>query len=115
MFYVNNYTELISTIQNATFKDIIYLNPGTYVISNAISFLGKAITIKGLEGSKNTFVECGFQNAFVFNNFESSDSVLEGVTIRGCLNRTAINMNQEIGVVLRDIVFENIGKDVLTF
>ncbi|MGA1871118.1 MAG: choice-of-anchor Q domain-containing protein [bacterium] len=74
-----------STIQEAIDKalqgDTILVYPGEY--RENISFKGKAITVRAVEGTKKTFIiSPEFLPAVRFTSGEKEDSVLEGFTIK---------------------------------
>jgi len=76
----------LSTALNLTqYRDTVYLLPGTYPIttSNPLSFSGKAFTIKSYYNDPNTVIFAGTTNnpIITVKSFESSDSVLDGITL----------------------------------
>lgn len=72
-----------TAIASAQNGDRIELLPGTYV--GTIDYLGKAITISGVNGPDATILDgTGFNKAVVtFKSGETQSSVLERVTVRG--------------------------------
>ncbi|MBN2053784.1 hypothetical protein JW905_02600 [bacterium] len=80
-----DYTTIQDAVSNACMYDTIIVADGTYTGSSNrnISFAGKAIRITSENGPTECVIDC--QNngrAFIFNNGEGSDSILEGFTIR---------------------------------
>ena len=67
-------------LANASNGDEILVSKGTY--SENIDFLGKAVTVRSVEGPDVTTINAGFiGSAVVFINGEGPDSVLEGFTL----------------------------------
>ena len=61
--------------------DIVLVAPGTYVEN--ISFLGKAITVQGEQGTESTIIDGNQSGSVVlFNNNEGQDSILDGFTLQ---------------------------------
>ena len=69
--------------------DTVLVAPGEYVITEPITFRGKAITVKSETGSDETTIRMGTPvdperaSVVVFENNETAASVLEGFTITG--------------------------------
>lgn len=66
--------------------DTVQILAGTYkgFGNRNLNFLGKAITVRGVAGPGNTVIDPqGIGRGFFFQNEETSDSILEGVLIRG--------------------------------
>jgi len=82
-------------IDAATDGDTVLVAPGEYVITEPVTFRGKAITVKSETGPDETTIRMGTPadtnrgSVVVFENGETAESVLEGFTItggRGSLN-----------------------------
>jgi hypothetical protein len=82
-----------STIQEgidaAIDGDTVVVSPGEYVVTEPITFRGKAITVQSETGSDETTVRMGTPaetnrgSVVVFENNETTMSILEGFTITG--------------------------------
>ncbi len=69
--------------------DTIYIADGTHYFSGYpdISFQGKAITVKSINGPENCIIDLnGTEGGFRFELSEGSDSVLSGVTISNAVS-----------------------------
>ncbi len=67
-------------INSASHTGTIVVFPGSYVEN--INFMGKAVTVKSLEGPGGTIIDGnGAGPVVTFNTSEKSDSILEGFTI----------------------------------
>lgn len=84
-----DFTDIQSAINAADPGDIVQIADGIYTGSGNqnISFLGKAITVKSINGPAACIVEGdnsepSLNRGFVFETDETRDSVLEGITIR---------------------------------
>jgi len=75
------YPTIQSAINAAGTNDIIQVQPGTYVEN--IDFLGKKITVTGVGGYGQTFIDGGMngQNVVTFQGAEDNTTILEGFTI----------------------------------
>ena len=67
-----------SAVSDATNGDTVLVYDGSYIEN--INFLGKAISVKSVNGANNTIID-GNENGHVvtFNNNEGLDSVLERI------------------------------------
>ncbi len=69
--------------------DTVLMAPGEYVITEPITFRGKAITVKSEAGPDETTIRMGTPadtnrgSVVIFENSESAESILEGFTITG--------------------------------
>ena len=74
------YSAIQSAISDATNEDTVLVYDGTYIEN--INFLGKALSVKSVNGAESTIID-GNENGHVvtFNTNEGLDSVLEGFTI----------------------------------
>ena len=76
-------------IDAAVDADTVLVAPGEYVITEPITFRGKAITVKSEAGPDETFIRMGTPSdtkrgtVVIFENGETSVSVLDGLTITG--------------------------------
>ena len=76
-------------IDVANDDDTVLVAPGEYVISEPITFLGKAITVQSEAGPNETTIRMGTPavtnrgSVVIFENNEITESVLEGFTITG--------------------------------
>jgi len=84
--YFNN---IQAAIDYANDGDTIRVLNGTYTGdgNRDISFRGKAVTVRSLNGPENCIIDCQGSEAephrgFLFHNWEDSNSVLDGFTIR---------------------------------
>lgn len=84
-----DFTDIQSAINAADASDIVEIADGIYTGAGNqnISFLGKAITVKSINGPGNCIIEGDNamptpNRGFIFESEEGRGSVLEGVTIR---------------------------------
>ncbi|MHC4258708.1 MAG: right-handed parallel beta-helix repeat-containing protein, partial [Planctomycetota bacterium] len=84
-----DFTDIQSAITAASPGDIVEIADGVYsgTGNSNISFLGKAITVKSINGPDYCIVEgsssdWGYDRAFIFESGETSDSILDGITIQ---------------------------------
>lgn len=77
-----------ATIQDAIVAanpcDTVWILPGTYSGSENVNlnFHGKKLSVIGAEGAEQTVIDCqGLAPAFTFDNMESRESLLRGITI----------------------------------
>ncbi len=78
------YCSIQTAINNAVDTDEIVVAPGTYV--ETINFLGKAITLRSLDGRENTVIDgtdLGYGSVVVCESGEGPATVLDGFTITG--------------------------------
>jgi parallel beta-helix repeat protein len=74
------YTSIQTAINDAVTGDTVLVYDGTYVEN--ISFMGKAITVKSVNGAASTTIDGNASGSVVtFNNSEGSGSVLDGFTV----------------------------------
>ena len=79
-----DYNTIQKAIDAAWDGSTIWLADGTYIgIGNRdVDFKGKAITIRSINGPNNCIINCQrASRAFIFNNYESATSVLQGLTV----------------------------------
>jgi hypothetical protein len=76
-------------IDAANDSDTVLVAAGEYVITEPVTFLGKAITVKSEAGPDETTIRMGTPadtnrgSVVVFENNETTESILEGFTITG--------------------------------
>jgi hypothetical protein len=76
-------------IDAANDGDIVLVSPGVYVVTEPVTFRGKAITVKSVTGSDSTIIQMGTPtdpnrgSVVVFEDQETAASVLDGFTITG--------------------------------
>ncbi len=76
------YCSIQTAIENAVDTDEIVVAPGTYF--ETINFLGKAITLRSLNGPDVTVIDAQLTGSVVTcNSLEGTDTVLDGFTITG--------------------------------
>ena len=86
---VSDFTEIQPAIDFAAAGDTVVVLPGEYVITEPITFLGKAITVKGEKGAAETTIRMSVPqdpdrgSVVIFESGEKNDSVLEGFTLTG--------------------------------
>jgi hypothetical protein len=77
------YTSIQAAINAAVDGDTVLVHDGTYVEN--INFLGKAITVKSVNGAASTINGNGSSSLVTFNHGEGSGSVLDGFTMTNCI------------------------------
>jgi hypothetical protein len=76
-------------IDASTDGDVVLVAPGEYVITEPITFRGKAITVKSEAGPDETTIRMGTPadvnrgSVVIFENNETNSSILDGFTITG--------------------------------
>lgn len=78
---------LQSAIDQATNGQTIYVDDGIYHGPGnvAVSFQGKAVTLRSKHGPSNCIVDCGGVNqGFILSNNEDHFTVIQGFTIKNC-------------------------------
>ena len=86
-----DYTEIQPAIDAAVDSDTVLVKPGQYLATEPITFLGKAITVRGERGAKETTIRLSEsllglrwnRAVVVFDQSESGRTVLEGFTLTG--------------------------------
>ncbi|GMU83735.1 MAG: hypothetical protein AMXMBFR47_36050 [Planctomycetota bacterium] len=72
-------------IDSAVDGDVVLIADGVYtdIRDRGIQYFGKRITVRGASGPANCIIDAlGLGRGFQFDNGETSESILEGVTIR---------------------------------
>ncbi len=86
IYVPDNYTTIQAAITAAATGDQILIRDGTYTgVSNKnLSFGGKAITVRSANDNPGAcIIDCQSNGrAFIFNNGESGNAVVQGITIR---------------------------------
>ena len=89
----------------------IVVSDGLYsgVDNTMINVLGKAITIQSANGPENCIIDCENQSqAFLFENGEQADTILEGFTIRaGTAGKGGAIFVMAANPTIRQCIFEN--------
>ena len=85
-----DYTDIQSAIDAAADGDTVLVKPGEYVITEPITFGGKAIAVRGEAGAAETVMRMAEEPAdpdrasvVIFESGETQASVLEGFTLTG--------------------------------
>ena len=85
-----DYVEIQLAIDKAADGDTVLVKPGQYVITEPVTFKGKAILVKSEGGADETTIRMSAAPAdpdrasvVIFENGESEQSVLEGFTLTG--------------------------------
>jgi hypothetical protein len=84
-----DFNNIQAGIDAVTDGDIVLVAPGEYVITEPITFRGKAITVRSETGRDETTIQMGTPadpnrgSVVIFENNETSASVLDGFTITG--------------------------------
>jgi len=90
-------------IDAAVDGDTVLVAPGEYVITEPITFRGKAITVKSEAGPDETTIRMGTPadtnrgSVVVFENNETAASILEGFTITGGRGSLLLPQNTWVG------------------
>ena len=75
----------IAVYRGGMYGDIVVVKSGTYTGpgNKNLNFSGKAITVRSEDGPEATIIDCENEGmGFIFNNIETSSSVVDGFTIR---------------------------------
>ena len=89
----SDHTSIQPAIDAAQDGDTVLVKPGEYVITVAIMFRGKAITVKGEDGPRETTIrmsetsEARGRSVVIFERGDNDTALLEGFTITGALGR----------------------------
>lgn len=92
-----------SGIDGAVDGDTVLVAPGEYVITEPVTFRGKAITVKSEAGRDETTIRMGTPvdtnrgSVIIFENGETTASVLEGFTITGGISSWVPSANAYAG------------------
>lgn len=91
------YPTIQAAINAASSGDTVLVHPGTY--TEAIDFLGKAITVRGRDGADKTIISGGMQTVILvrFVSGETAASVLQGFTIAGTEGKTGARGMEIVG------------------
>ena len=99
----DDYAEIQAAIDTSADGDTVLVAPGQYVITEPITFRGKAITVKSEDGPDETIIQMGAPadperaSVAVFTSNETSDSVLDGFTITGGRGSLDASRNEWVG------------------
>jgi len=100
----NPFCKIQHAITASTDDDTVRVAAGTYVEN--LDFLGRAVTVLGVEGPELTTIQTEHAERIVtFNTSEGPKSILEGFTISGGSNGGIICMNSS--PTIRDCIIEN--------
>ncbi len=83
--------------------DTVLVAPGEYVVTEPVTFRGKAITVKSEAGGDETIIRMGTPadpkraSVVIFENNETDASVLEGFTIAGGSGSSVLPLNEFCG------------------
>ncbi len=78
------FDEIKEGIDAATDGDTVLVAPGEYVITEPVTYGGKAIAVRGEAGADETTIRMsGHGSVVVFNDGETQQSVLDGFTVTG--------------------------------
>lgn len=108
IIHVNNngqadFDNIQAGIDAAFNGDTVLIGPGEYVITEPITFRGKAITVKSEAGADETTIRIGTPadmnlcSVIIFENGETEASVLEGFTITGGSGSSVPPLNEFCG------------------
>ncbi len=92
--------------------DTVVVRPGTYVESG-INFKSKAITLRSESGPEVTTIDGNFaaENVVIFENWEMSDSVLDGFTITNAnASSGGIRCHNSSPTIMNNIISGNIAE-----
>ena len=85
-----NFTEIQPAIDSAETGDMVTVLPGEYVVTEPITFGGKAITLRSQDGPEQTTIRMSNDpldperaSVVLFDNGETGASLLEGITLTG--------------------------------
>src|SRR5688572_7659361 len=100
-----DFPKIQGAINAAVGGDVISVEPGLYV--EAISFLGKGITVQSTQGPQNTTIQSPNSGTPVvtFNTSEPATAALEGFTLRG--GSVGVRIDRCIPVVRNNIIKQN--------
>lgn len=113
---IGDYTTIQEAINDANDGDIILLSDGTYagVGNRDIDFLGKAITLKSLNGPNDCIIDCNGTESnphrgFYFRYEYDVNSVLYGLTITNGYQSYGggISYERSSGLTIIDCIFRN--------
>jgi hypothetical protein len=102
----SQYPTIQAAITACQAGDVVLVASGPY--AESINFLGKSITVKGVDGSANTYLSApSAGSSFVtFTTNESAAAVLEGFTILNSLNTPAMRITSA-SPTIRSCTFQN--------
>ena len=98
-----NFETIQAGIDAATAGDTVLVAPGEYVITEPITFGGKAITVRSEAGRDETTIRMGTPtdtnrgSVIIFENGETTASILDGFTITGGISSWVPSANAYAG------------------
>jgi len=99
----DDYAAIQAAIDASADGDTVLVAPGQYVITEPITFRGKAIAVKSEDGPDETTIRMGTPtdperaSVAVFESNETSDSVIDGFTITGGKGSLEASRNECVG------------------
>ena len=106
-------------IDAANDGDTVLVGPGEYVISEPITFGGKAITVRSEAGPEETTIrmgsptESGRASVVIFENGETATSVLDGFTITGGKGLRLIDSSVSLNALMGGGIYFNASSGTL--
>ena len=124
-----NFPVIQNAVNDANDYDVVIIAPGTYTGdgNRDIDFLGKAITVRSIDPNNpnivaSTIIDCNGtpqedHSAFIFQNHEGTDSILEGLTITNASGKLwgsgAIRCVDSAARISRCVIRDNNTRGIL--